>query len=220
MKFKNNSDKRGEETKLSIINAALDLFGELGYDATSTRMITQRAKANISAIGYYFGGKEGLYMAVIESIMSDSDKYLKTLFESADKFSLKSKISKIQSFKILDIITESLAEMFVKSEESKSWAKLIIREQANPSEAFDMLYEDKIKPLQELYCKVVASILEIAENSTEVKIMSHALFGQILSFAVSREGFLRMMGVKELSDKDVKLVKEILIQNSRSCLVK
>ena len=54
---------RGEETKLRIIHAALELFGAHGYERTSTRDIAARAGVNAPALQYYFAGKEGLYLA-------------------------------------------------------------------------------------------------------------------------------------------------------------
>ncbi|MFC1504609.1 TetR/AcrR family transcriptional regulator, partial [Spirochaetota bacterium] len=38
-----------------------------GFAATSIRRIASEANVNISMIGYYYGGKEGLYKAVIDS---------------------------------------------------------------------------------------------------------------------------------------------------------
>jgi len=60
---------RGEDTRRRILNAALDLFGALGFEATTTRHLAERAGVNLPAIQYYFGSKEGLYRAVIQQIV-------------------------------------------------------------------------------------------------------------------------------------------------------
>ncbi len=60
---------RGEDTRRRLLNAALDLFGSLGFEATSTRALAERAGVNLPAIQYYFGSKEGLYRAVIQQIV-------------------------------------------------------------------------------------------------------------------------------------------------------
>ena len=54
------------DTKAKILAIAEDLFAELGFDAASTRLIAKKADVNIAMLNYYFGGKEGLYMAIIE----------------------------------------------------------------------------------------------------------------------------------------------------------
>src|SRR6185503_18309631 len=47
-----------------ILDAALDLFGERGLNGTTVRDIAARAKVNVAAISYHFGGKDELYREV------------------------------------------------------------------------------------------------------------------------------------------------------------
>ena len=51
-----------------LILAAIKLFAEEGFDATTTRMIVQATGLNISLISYYFGSKEGLMGACLSYI--------------------------------------------------------------------------------------------------------------------------------------------------------
>src|SRR5487761_2739059 len=59
---------RGEDTRRRILDTALALFGSLGFEATTTRALAERAGVNLPAIQYYFGSKEGLYRAVNQQI--------------------------------------------------------------------------------------------------------------------------------------------------------
>jgi AcrR family transcriptional regulator len=54
------------DTRERLVAAASELFAQLGYDGTSIRMITDRARANLGAITYHFGTKEGLYEHVFD----------------------------------------------------------------------------------------------------------------------------------------------------------
>ena len=59
-------DKRrskGEATRMALLEAALVLFGERGFEGTSTRDIAGLAGCNQGLISFHFGGKEGLYDA-------------------------------------------------------------------------------------------------------------------------------------------------------------
>ncbi|MBK8732593.1 MAG: TetR family transcriptional regulator [Actinomycetales bacterium] len=49
-----------------ILDAARELFAERGYDGTSTRAIAAAAAVDPALINHYFGGKEGLFQAVME----------------------------------------------------------------------------------------------------------------------------------------------------------
>jgi len=51
---------RAEQTRASITEAALALFRENGYDATTMRAIAQRAGVSTGNAYYYFGSKEEL----------------------------------------------------------------------------------------------------------------------------------------------------------------
>lgn len=57
--------KRQQGTKERLLDAAECLFAEHGYTGTSLRMISQQASVNIASANYYFGGKEGLWKAVM-----------------------------------------------------------------------------------------------------------------------------------------------------------
>jgi AcrR family transcriptional regulator len=56
-----------ELTRDSLIEAAIAVFSAKGFEGGSVREITQAAKANQAAINYHFGGKEGLYRAVLKA---------------------------------------------------------------------------------------------------------------------------------------------------------
>lgn len=52
------------DTKMRILDAAEDLFARKGYHNTSLRAITGKAKVNLAAVNYHFGGKEALVEAI------------------------------------------------------------------------------------------------------------------------------------------------------------
>jgi AcrR family transcriptional regulator len=53
-------------TRESLLDAAESLFSEHGVQAASLRAITQRAGANLAAVHYHFGSKQGLVRAVFQ----------------------------------------------------------------------------------------------------------------------------------------------------------
>ncbi|TLD96797.1 TetR/AcrR family transcriptional regulator [Helicobacter jaachi] len=62
-----------------IIQIAAQSFAQNGYDGTSTREITAKAGVNLSSISYYFGGKEGLFKAVIEECFKPILTFIDTM---------------------------------------------------------------------------------------------------------------------------------------------
>lgn len=51
-----------------LIAAATDLFAAKGYEGASVRAICATAGTNLNGVSYHFGGKRGLFNAVIRSI--------------------------------------------------------------------------------------------------------------------------------------------------------
>lgn len=53
------------DTKTRILDAAEELFVEVGYDGMSLRQITSAAEVNLAAVNYHFGGKDPLTHAML-----------------------------------------------------------------------------------------------------------------------------------------------------------
>ena len=53
-------------TKEKLLDAAEKLFARTGYHGTSLRAITRAAGVDLALVNYHFGGKQGLFEAVIE----------------------------------------------------------------------------------------------------------------------------------------------------------
>ena len=70
---------RGAATRDQLIDAALRLFAIHGYHGVTTRMVTKDAGANLAAINYHFGGKQGLYTAVVEDIAANMGRLMAPL---------------------------------------------------------------------------------------------------------------------------------------------
>src|ERR1700712_2909025 len=61
-------------TRDSILKAATKVFAKYGYDGGSVEKISKAAKSFDRMIYYYFGSKEGLFIAVLEDIYRNMDE--------------------------------------------------------------------------------------------------------------------------------------------------
>ena len=62
--------------KAKILVAARGLFGEYGFHGTTTRMIAEKAKIDISTLHYHWGDKRDLFEAVLMDINRDLGREL------------------------------------------------------------------------------------------------------------------------------------------------
>jgi TetR/AcrR family transcriptional regulator len=63
--------RNAEATRAKILQAALGEFSERGLPGASTDEIARRSGVNKRMIYYYFGSKDGLYLAALESVYAD-----------------------------------------------------------------------------------------------------------------------------------------------------
>lgn len=63
--------QRSVETRIAILDAALQEFAENGYDAASTRNIGRRAGIHNTLLTYHFRNKESLWKATAEHFFSE-----------------------------------------------------------------------------------------------------------------------------------------------------
>lgn len=206
---------RGESTSAALIEAGLTLFGELGYEATTTRDLCQACGANVSAIPYHFGSKHGLYCAVIEHIGAR--------VQSASQISLNdvqngTPLSPEAALQALQDTVLGMSKLVIENKDSRRWAKIMIREQAKPSSAFDFIYNNHIKPLQKTFAFLIASIRKEAAEDDSIKIRSHALMGQILAFVVNQESIARWLECESLSDSHRELIYSVLLEHVKACV--
>ena len=59
-----------ETTRERIINATGELAAEQGFSSVSTRAVAKRSGCNIGSIHYHFGGKDGLFEAVVREAIA------------------------------------------------------------------------------------------------------------------------------------------------------
>jgi AcrR family transcriptional regulator len=55
-----------QASRRALLDAAVALFHERGYEPTTVREIGERAGVDAALIARYFGGKEGLYLATLQ----------------------------------------------------------------------------------------------------------------------------------------------------------
>ncbi|MEP7082743.1 MAG: helix-turn-helix domain-containing protein [Chloroflexota bacterium] len=66
------SRESGENTRRALLNAAVTLVAEKGWDAVTTRQIAQRAGVNQGLIHYHFRSKDQLLHAAFEAALRET----------------------------------------------------------------------------------------------------------------------------------------------------
>ncbi|MFA7440488.1 MAG: TetR/AcrR family transcriptional regulator [Sphingomonadaceae bacterium] len=76
-----DSQKRGDDVRLRVLQAALECFGIFGFDGTSTRAVAERAGITHTLVLYHFGSKDKLWTATMANVL---DGYRSSVVENLD----------------------------------------------------------------------------------------------------------------------------------------
>ena len=214
---------RGEEMRNRLLEAAIDVFARHGYDGASTRMLARAAGANLQAIPYYFGGKEGLYLAAADYIAGRIRGYvgpvaarIRARLAAQDPALGGTKLQPGEAGALLAEMLRSAARLML-SEESAHWARFIVSEQMKPTEAFERIYAGVMSPLLETARSLVGPLMGEDAASEIVRLRTLALLGQVLVFRVAHAAVMRQLGWKEVGPREFALI-DAMIQRSVGAL--
>jgi len=210
--------QRGEESRQRMIETALDVFGLYGYEGASTRLLAKGAGVNLSAIPYYFGGKEGLYRAVAEYVALQIAERQTPVALKARAFLEDPSLTKQNALQLLLEILDTFAATVIGADDADRWARFVMREQMDPSPAFDILYEGAMKPMHTVCSALVARLLDQPADDPNTLIRTTAIIGQVLVFRSARGLVLKRFGWKRFTDERVKMIQGVIREQVKSIL--
>lgn len=139
----------GQETRTALLNAATEVFLEHGLRASRVQDIAERAGIRLSAINYHFGGKEGLYLAVLQHHANEAIEHL-PLTPPSPSLSLKARFA---------FVVHALAHRMLDENSGSRIGQLLIREVVSPTPALEVMFERFTKPQAQVLLALVSEIL-------------------------------------------------------------
>ncbi|PKA42025.1 CerR family C-terminal domain-containing protein [Rhizobium sullae] len=198
---------RSDATREKLLAAALDVFGRYGFDGASTRKLADAAGVNLQAIPYYFGGKEGLYIATAEYLAGVVAGHVAEIrhrvgrhLAELDEANMPLNASQARLF--LTEIVETMVVLFV-SRESEAWARFIIREQLEPTAAFERVYAGIMGPMINMGRRLIGAILKDDPASENVRLRSLSFVGSLLVFRMANAAVLAQMEWDHIGEEQI-----------------
>jgi AcrR family transcriptional regulator len=208
------SDAQGsaDSTRERIREAALDLFGERGLNGTTVRDIAARAKVNVAAISYHFGGKAELYRAVAASVIGGIESRVRSraahLLEAPPG-------DPAAALSALESLLETVVDVIVGPQEMRRVARFVIREQMQPTAAFDILLGTMTR-LHMAACRLLAAAAGLEPEAPETRLRVFMLIGQVLVLRIAEAVVLRRLELDHYDEKFLAGVKDMLRQHARA----
>lgn len=210
---------RGEATREALVRAAVEIFGRHGFDATGTRALAEAAGVNQALIAYHFGGKAGLYRAAIEFIVERVLEHIEPLLAGIDA-EIGDENREVPRERCLAMLLQLLDALVVvvTSEASGAWARLILKEQQDPSEGFDVLYSGFMSRAIRTTAHLVGRIRQLEPDSETANLLAFTLIGQVLVFRTGRAAVERRTGWKKFTQREISAVQKHIHHNVTAIL--
>jgi AcrR family transcriptional regulator len=199
------------ETRQRLLEAAGEIFAEQGFHNATVRDVCQRAGANIAAVNYHFGDKEGLYTAVLRyAHQCATEKY-------SPEMGVASKS---------DAPAEQRLQMFVRSflrhifdDGQPAWhGKLMSREMMEPTQALEVLVKEEIRPRAELLESIVRELLGRRATPERVRLCARSIIGQCVFYHHARPVIMRLDPHQRFGPQDIERVADHVTQFSLAAL--
>lgn len=204
-KIDNDTNKLNDDTaRTRLLDAGLRIFGLYGFEGVRTRTLADEAGVNQSAIPYYFGGKKGLYLAVANHLAETvhEDFLGKALIETEGSDSL----TKEAAAESLKTVMFHFSKAMIGNKEANIRSVFLAREQLQPTEAYDILYDTFFQPLHQTISGLVGRLIDLDANDQTTILIAHAIVGQSLAFSVAKETYLRRQGIEDLNEAHIALI--------------
>jgi TetR/AcrR family transcriptional regulator, regulator of cefoperazone and chloramphenicol sensitivity len=182
------------ETRQRLLEAAGEVFAEQGFRNTTIREICRRAQANLAAVNYHFGDKEGLYAAVMKYAYACAlEKYPLAQRESEEMPAG----DRLHAF-----IRYLLLSIFEKG--PPAWlGKIMAREMIEPTRALDDLVESIIYPMGQKLGAIVRALLGEQAPDDLVHRCQMSIIGQCLHYRNARPVIQRLFPEHQYSPEDI-----------------
>jgi len=160
-----------------LLQVAVEVFAEHGFRDATVRDICARANVNVSSVNYYFRSKEALYAKALDFAFEAVQKL------DPDNAARDETLSPEQ--RLIAYVDDYLQHLLDDSRLG-CHSKLIAREMADPTNAWDSIITTVISPQCNLLREIISLILGADANPLLLDRCVLSIFGQCLMFRHSR----------------------------------
>lgn len=191
-------DKDDHNSKARILQSAIKLFAQKGYDGVGIREICKDANANISLISYYWGGKQELYQGIIDDLIEKQITYAKSFLN------LELKPSELKLEERIDLLFEFSSQIvdYLYSHISDDLITLLLKEQQNIS------FKPN-SPIINYLIELIKSIFTKLSHKEAIYIFI-SIIAQINSPKILKAFSLGNLNQTDFLEEDLKIIKKNL----------
>jgi TetR/AcrR family transcriptional regulator, regulator of cefoperazone and chloramphenicol sensitivity len=170
-------------TRQHLLEAAGQVFADVGFRAATVREICERAGANIAAVNYHFGDKEQLYRAVLQETYRTAIKKYPADYGLRANATVEERLRAFVHSLLLRIFSEG---------PSARHGKLMAREMMEPTGALDAVVREDIRPMSALLLSIVSELLGPEVDEATKRLCANSVVSQALFYHHCRPVVVRI----------------------------
>lgn len=212
------TSSRGDVARDKMLRAALDVFGEHGFAAATTRMVAQAANMNLGAIPYYFGSKEEMYTQAAKFLAAHIEQHQAEPLLALRQGTAAPQCSRTDLIEHAVQFMLSQARMLLSGQVKASWVQFFLRAQAENNAAFERIFAHTIEPVQATLTEVVGRITGCTPDSVETRTLTFLIFHQVMSLRLADTVLLRRLNWQAINPQRLETLLNIMGQALRAQL--
>lgn len=197
-------DARSARTRAQLIEAAIAIFGAVGYEGASTRVLAREAGANLAAIPYHFGGKRELYLAAAQVIAEYARDRFAEVIEILDRSVAE------DADHCLEEALVHLLQIVVENAEPHAWTSFLARCVYENDEAYALIHEIAVAPLLDRLILAAATLVDHKHDAETMRLRVSAIVTGIVSLRFMRGILFRSMKWELMGDTNILQMKSFI----------
>ena len=194
--------RQNDSARAALIDAAMDLFGEHGYDVVTTRQLAEKAGVNLGLIAYYFGDKSGLQEAMLAQVIAETRVLIGPIAGAVSQA-----LPGCRGRAAVDAVARTFFEQWCRSVlgdvRLQKRIPCVVRELVPPRRHFDTVYAGMIEPLENVLADLVAAFHGWKATDRATLVRAHAVFNILFGLTANDLVFWRRMGWKRYTKKNI-----------------
>jgi TetR/AcrR family transcriptional regulator, regulator of cefoperazone and chloramphenicol sensitivity len=184
---------RGQAARQALLAAGRTVFSAKNLEGATVRDIAEAAGTNVAAISYHFGSKEALYDEVVRQAVEEIRGRMHPVRERLEEVLKQGPPDPEQAIQLIKQVLHAMFSCIVSAEDTLTVSRLVIREQMQPTAAFEHVFAG-IGPMHEALSFLVGVAIGEPPTAKETIIRAHSLMGLGLVFRAGRGVILRRLG--------------------------
>ncbi len=169
------SEPATESTRAKLLDAAAQVFAEVGYPRATIREICARAGVNGALVNYHFGDKLELYAEMLQRLVS---------------------VARIEAVRAAlnqkappeTILREAIKARLrgVASGDPNGWLfRILAHEIAEPTPAMTRIIESVVRPVYNQVYEIVGALIGLPAADEQTRLCAHSILGQVMIYVLA-----------------------------------